>query len=135
MTLYSVQSLGISIGGKALVTDVSFEIAAGQCVALVGESGSGKSLTCLTPFGLSPGVATGSAILLGEELCGAEERTLRGLRARDIGFIFQQPLTSLTPHLTIGAQLAEAACQSGGPKPSRRELAAMLERVGIAQAD
>ncbi len=135
MTLYSVQSLGISIGGKALVTDVSFEIAAGQCVALVGESGSGKSLTCLTPFGLSPGVATGSAILLGEELCGAEERTLRGLRARDIGFIFQQPLTSLTPHLTIGAQLAEAASQSGAPRPPRRELAAMLERVGIAQAE
>ena len=135
MTLYSVQGLGISIGGKAILTDVSFEIAAGQCVALVGESGSGKSLTCLTPFGLSPGSATGSARLLGEELCGANEHFLRGLRARDIGFIFQQPLTSLTPHLTVGAQLAEAASQSGGPKPSRRLLAAMLERVGIAQAD
>lgn len=135
MTLYSVQGFGISIGGKAILTDVSFEIAAGQCVALVGESGSGKSLTCLTPFGLSPGSATGSARLLGEELCGANEHFLRGLRARDIGFIFQQPLTSLTPHLTVGAQLAEAASQSGGPKPSRRQLAAMLERVGIAQAD
>ena len=135
MTLYSVQGLGISIGGKAILTDVSFEIAAGQCVGLVGESGSGKSLTCLTPFGLSPGSATGSARLLGEELCGANEHFLRGLRARDIGFIFQQPLTSLTPHLTVGAQLAEAASQSGGPKPSRRLLAAMLERVGIAQAD
>ena len=135
MTLYSVQSLGISIGGKALVKDVSFEIAAGQCVALVGESGSGKSLTCLTPFGLSPGIASGSARLLGEELCGAEERTLRSLRARETGFIFQQPLTSLTPHLSIGAQLAEATSQSGAPKPSRRELAVMLERVGIAQAD
>jgi ABC-type glutathione transport system ATPase component len=135
MTLYSVQSLGISIGGKTLVEGVSFEIAAGQCVALVGESGSGKSLTCLTPFGLSPGIATGSARLLGEELCEADEGRLRKSRARDIGFIFQQPLTSLTPHLSIGAQLAEAASQSGGPKPSRRELAAMLERVGIAQAN
>ena len=135
MTLYSVQGLGISIDGKALVEDVSFEIAAGQCVALVGESGSGKSLTCLTPFGLSPGIATGSARLLGEQLCGAEERMLRGHRARELGFIFQQPLTSLTPHLSIGAQLAEAASQSSGPKPSRRELAAMLERVGIGQAD
>jgi ABC-type glutathione transport system ATPase component len=135
VTLYSVQSLRISIGGKALVEDVSFEIAAGQCVALVGESGSGKSLTCLTPFGLSPGIATGSARLLAQELCGAGESTLRGLRAGEIGFIFQQPLTSLTPHLSIGAQLAEAASQSGAPKPSRRELAAMLERVGIAQAE
>jgi ABC-type glutathione transport system ATPase component len=135
MTLYSVQSLGISIDRNALVEGVSFEIAAGQCVALVGESGSGKSLTCLTPFGLSPGIASGSVRLQGAELCGARESTLRGLRAREIGFVFQQPLTSLTPHLSIGAQLAEAASQSGAPKPSRRELAAMLERVGITQAD
>jgi ABC-type glutathione transport system ATPase component len=135
MTLYRVQGLGISITGKTLVEDISFEIAAGQCIALVGESGSGKSLTCLTPFGLSPGAASGSAQLLGAELCGADEPHLRTHRARDIGFIFQQPLTSLTPHLSIGAQLSEAACQSGAPRPSRRELAAMLERVGIAQAD
>lgn len=135
MTLYCVQSLRISIGGKTLVEDVNFEVAAGACVALVGESGSGKSLTCLTPFGLSPGIASGSAQLLGAELCGMSEQHLRTYRARDIGFVFQQPLTSLTPHLSIGAQLSEAACQAGAPKPSRRELAAMLERVGITQAD
>jgi ABC-type glutathione transport system ATPase component len=124
VTLYCVQSLEVSIGGKTLVEDVSFEIAGGQCLALVGESGSGKSLTCLTPFGLSPGISSGSAQLHGTELFGMSERDLRSYRARDIGFIFQQPLTSLTPHLSIGAQLAEAACQSGAPKPSRRELAA-----------
>ena len=135
VTLYSVQSLGITIGDKRLVEDVSFEIAAGECVALVGESGSGKSLTCLSPFGLSPGIASGSASLLGEALCGADERALRRTRAQHIGFIFQQPLTSLTPHLKIGAQLAEAAQQSGGPRPSRAALAAMLTRVGIDNAD
>lgn len=133
--LYNVEEMAIDIGGRRLVEHVSFSVAEGECVALVGESGSGKSLSCLTPFGLAPARAQGSARLDGVELCGTAEQDLRILRARRVGFIFQQPLTSLTPHLTIGAQLMEAACQAGAPRPSRRALAAMLERVGIDQAD
>lgn len=133
--LYRVSGLGVAIGDQRLVESVSFEIAAGMCVALVGESGSGKSLTCLTPFGLTPATASGSACLDGAELCGATERDRARLRAQRVGFIFQQPLTSLTPHLTIGAQLAEAASQAGAPRPARRDLAAMLTRVGINDAD
>jgi ABC-type glutathione transport system ATPase component len=135
MSVYAVEDLGIAIDGVALVSGVSFSIEAGECVALVGESGSGKSLTCLTPFGLSPGIASGSARLDGFELCGLDEEKRRLIRARDTGFVFQQPLTALTPHLKIGEQLIEAACQAGGATPSRAELAAMLERVGLDQAD
>jgi ABC-type glutathione transport system ATPase component len=116
----------------AIVSGVSFSIDAGECVALVGESGSGKSLTCMTPFGLSAGVAGGSAQLRGQELCGLSEASLRQTRAQDVGFIFQQPLTALTPHLTIGRQLREAAMQAGAGRPSREDLGAMLDRVGIS---
>jgi ABC-type glutathione transport system ATPase component len=135
VSVYRVENLDVSIAGTSLVSGVSFAIEAGECVALVGESGSGKSLTCLTPFGLSPGIASGSARLMGQELCGLSEAELRPLRARDVGFVFQQPLTALTPHLTVGRQLSEAARQAGAPKPKRSELAAMLEAVGLSDAE
>lgn len=135
MSVYAVEGLDVSIAGQTLVRGISFAIDAGECVALVGESGSGKSLTCLTPFGLSVGQAGGSARLAGQELVGLDEVAIRPVRARDAGFVFQQPLTALTPHLTVGAQLAEAATQAGAAMPSRAELAAMLERVGLTDAE
>jgi peptide/nickel transport system ATP-binding protein len=135
MSLYAVRDLGVTIDGVRLVEGLSFTVEAGQCVALVGASGSGKSLTCMTPFGLSPGVASGSAVLGGEELVGASERRRRQLRSHKAGFVFQQPLTALTPHLSIGRQLGEAAAQAGGPRPDRRALAAMLDRVGLSRPD
>jgi ABC-type microcin C transport system duplicated ATPase subunit YejF len=135
MSVYTVRDLSVVIDGNVLVDGISFAIEPGMCLALVGESGSGKSLTCLTPFGLSAGIARGSAQLNGRELCGIGEANLRPLRAQDVGFVFQQPLTALTPHLKIGQQLAEAAMQAGAPKPDRAAMAAMLAAVGLDQAD
>ncbi|PTQ12286.1 ABC transporter ATP-binding protein [Sphingomonas oleivorans] len=129
--VYEVEKLVITIRGVTVARDVGFRIQQGECVALAGASGSGKSQCCLAPFGLSPGVASGSAWLLGKDLVGLEERRLRAIRGRDVGFVFQQPLTALTPHLTIGRQLSEAWQQAGAPRPTRAELAEALARVGL----
>lgn len=135
MSLYEVRNLAVAIAGKRLVEDVSLMVEAGKCTAIIGASGSGKSLSCLTPFGLTPGVASGSMMLDGMDLGGADAHQLRDARRRLTGFVFQQPLTALTPHLTVGAQLQEATMQAGAARPSRRDLARMLDRVGLSRAD
>ena len=135
MSLYCAENLSVSINGTQLVKGLSFSIDPGACLALVGESGSGKSLTCLAPFGLSGPQASGSVRFDGTEICGLDERDLRSIRAQRAGFVFQQPLSALTPHLKIGAQLTEAFCQAGAAKPDRRVLKEQLARVGLADGD
>lgn len=131
MSLYVVKELSARIGTKPIVDAISFTVESGQCVALVGASGSGKSQSCLSPFGLSPAVPSGSAQLDGVELIGARPETLRVIRGHHVGFVFQHPLTALTPHLTIGAQLKESWTRGGAMAPSRADMTAALERVGI----
>ncbi len=135
MTIYAVEGLCVSAGGQPLVSDIGFTIGRGECVALVGASGSGKSLTCLAPFGLLPLPVAGSARLRGRELIGMSPPSLRHARGHDAGFIFQQPLTALTPHLKVGRQLAEAWRQAGKGRPRRTDLVALLDRVGLDHVD
>lgn len=135
MSVYRVTDLAVTIDGRTVVDGVDFEVGSGECVALVGASGSGKSQTCLAPFGLSTGIASGSARLGDVELCGAAPELLRRVRAQEAGFVFQQPMTALTPHLTIGRQLAEAWRQAGAARPGRSDLAAALDRVGLPRPD
>ena len=135
MTLVAAHALTIAIGGRRIVDDIDFTIEAGQSLALVGASGSGKSQTCMAPFGLSPARVDGSFRFAGRELVGADEEALRQVRGRDVGFVFQQPLTALTPHLTVGAQLREAWTQAGAARPSRPDMAAALDRVGLDRSD
>ena len=89
--------------------DIDLEVRRGECLGVVGESGAGKSQVFLGALGLlaANGRARGQARFAGEELLGLGPRELDALRGRHIGLIFQDPMTSLTPHLTIGAQLTE----------------------------
>ncbi|SFC09247.1 ABC transporter ATP-binding protein [Tropicimonas isoalkanivorans] len=99
-------------GAKTVVEDLSFTLNHGETLCLAGESGSGKSMTALAIMGLLPypmaRISAGSIRLAdGTELAGASERALRKVRAMRISMIFQEPMTSLNPVMTIGRQLSE----------------------------
>ena len=95
----------------AAVDGVSFAIAAGETLALVGESGCGKSATALSVMGLLPHpagrVSAGRIVLEGEDLAAAPERRMEQVRGNRMAMVFQEPMTSLNPLMTIGAQVAE----------------------------
>ncbi|MER9296277.1 ABC transporter ATP-binding protein [Mesorhizobium sp. M0621] len=140
----SVQELSVEFGPKGssvyAVNDVSFDLAEGESLAIVGESGSGKSVTVQTLMGLirkPPGrVTSGRALFRGRDLLAISDSELRQIRGRDIAMIFQDPMSSLNPVLTIGLQLTEALREHQGlsqPQAERQALD-MLALVGIANA-
>ena len=122
------------------VNDVSFEVRAGEAVGLVGESGSGKTVTALSIAGLvasPPGrIAGGSVRFKGQELIGASLADLQAVRGDRIAYVFQDPLTTLNPLLTVGAQVSETLRrhQGLGPREAMARTVALLEQVGIADA-
>lgn len=127
----------VSPQGYAPAVDaVSFDIAQGETVALLGESGCGKSVTALSLLRLLPAnarIACGSALFEGKDLLLMPEMQLRALRGARIAMIFQEPMTSLNPVLSIGAQIGEALALRGkrGAALQKRVLD-LLDAVGIA---
>ena len=126
-------------GTLRAVHDVSFEIGPGEILGVVGESGAGKSLTGAAVIGLidAPGrIAGGEIRLAGRRIDNLPYETLRAIRGREIGAIFQDPLTSLNPLYTIGAQLVETIQTHLplGPAAARARAIALLDEVGISAA-
>jgi peptide/nickel transport system ATP-binding protein len=142
-TLLSVRNLRVEIPTRratlVALDDVSFNIDEGEVLGVVGESGAGKSITGSAVIGLidPPGrVAGGEIVFAGRRIDNLAPEAMRHLRGRDIGAVFQDPLTSLNPLLTVGRQLAQTitAHLNMPPSEARERALRLLTEVGIPAA-
>ncbi len=123
-------------GTAHVVNGLSYSVGAGETVAVVGESGSGKSVSVLALMGLLPArtaTVTGRAVLQGEDLLSMLRERLRQVRGPGVGMVFQDPMTSLNPVLTVGRQLVEGirAHTDVNKATARRRAAELLGEVGL----
>jgi peptide/nickel transport system permease protein len=141
--LLVVEHLRVELPGREdgelvpVVTDISFVIGRGETVAVLGESGCGKTITALAVLGvLPPGGRAGGRILLdGQDLAAASPRAMTAIRGRRIGYIAQDPMTSLDPLFTVGSQVAEAVrCHTGCRRAqARRRAMDLLGSVNLPE--
>ncbi|MGV6993212.1 dipeptide ABC transporter ATP-binding protein [Gordonia amicalis] len=136
----TVRDLRVDFGSEAGVVDavrgLDFDLRPGRTTAIVGESGSGKSVSALAVLGLLPDSAhvSGSVVLRDRELIGLSDKQMSAVRGSEIAMVFQDPLSSLTPVFTVGAQISEAlrAHQSVTAKAAWARSVELLDLVGIA---
>jgi len=119
-----------------VLADVTFSLAAGRCLALVGESGSGKSMTALSILRLVPRpgqIDAGSVTLSGRDLLTLPVPEMRSVRGREIAMIFQEPMTSLNPVVSVGEQVVEAIVlhEKVSRQAARERSVELFRRVGI----
>jgi len=142
-TLLTVRdlSLEVSHNGRKVVDGISFDIAPGEVVGIVGESGSGKTLATRSLISLLPAavkVSGGTVTYKGQgDVLSMSPEALRRLRGPEIGVVFQEPMTSLNPSMTIGRQLEEglALHTELSAELRRGRILSMLERVGIGDPE
>ena len=123
-------------GPVTAVENVSFQIQPGETLAIVGESGSGKSVTAFSIMGLNARASSrtdGSVLLNGRELLALSDKDMRSVRGNEIAMIFQEPMTSLNPVLTVGTQIVEAlmAHRDLSRRQAGAEAIRLLEKVRI----
>ena len=109
--LLEIEALNVVIGATPVIKNLSLEVRGGEILGLVGASGSGKSMTALAIMRLLPAAAsaTGAVRLRGEALHNKSNQEMQGIRGRDIGMVFQEPMTALNPLMRIGDQVAAVA--------------------------
>ncbi|PYZ92381.1 peptide ABC transporter ATP-binding protein [Salipaludibacillus keqinensis] len=144
-TLLEINDLAVSFstqGGEVqAVRGVSFAVGPGETVAIVGESGCGKSVTAQSIMRLIPEppgrIKHGSIHLHGKDLASLTEKQMRNVRGKQIGMIFQDPMTSLNPTLTVGDQLTEGILthEKMSQREANKEAIELLHLVGIANPD
>ena len=137
--LLDIRDLTVAFGPEArplkVVEGVSFSVRAGEAVGLVGESGSGKSMTALSVLQLTPEAArlSGEILFEGRDLLKVPRRRMPEIRGREIGMVFQEPMSSLNPVMTIGDQIDEAIYlhETLPAAERRRRVLGLLRLVGM----
>ena len=133
--LLAIDALSVSIGAARIIKNLSLAVGAGEILGLVGASGSGKSMTALAIMRLLPANAalTGTVRLRGETLSDKSETELQNIRGRDIGIVFQEPMTALNPLMSIGDQVAETVRlhRAVSMAQARRAARETLDLVGL----
>ncbi len=128
-------------GEVKAVDGVTFEIRKGETLGVVGESGSGKSVTAMSILKLIPSppgkIVSGEVLFNGKDLAKASENEMMKIRGNEIAMIFQDPMTSLNPVLTIGDQIMEAIIlhQKVSKSEAKKKAIEMLKKVGIPEAE
>ncbi len=138
--LLRVEALSVAFGKTEVLDGVSFDIAPGEVLGVVGESGSGKSMTALAMMGLLPPggrIASGRIVFEDVEVSRLPERELAKMRGARMAMIFQEPMASLNPVLTVGEQIAEVLRHHRGMdrRSAHNEAVSLLKLVEIAAAE
>lgn len=144
-SILQLKNLTVSFQGREqeieAVRGVSFEVKRGETLGIVGESGSGKSVTARSIMRLLPSppsfMKDGEVIFLGQDLAQYSEKEMEAIRGKDMGMIFQDPMTSLNPTIKIGKQIAESLIkhQKLSKKEAKKEAIEMLKLVGIRDSE
>ena len=134
--LLEVEDLSVAIGAARIIKNVSLQVRAGEILGLVGASGSGKSMLALSIMRLLPlaASATGITRLKGETLTAKSEAQMQAIRGRDIGMVFQEPMSALNPLMRIGDQVAETVRlhRQVGKTEAQGLAREALDRAGLA---
>jgi peptide/nickel transport system ATP-binding protein len=136
-TLLQIEGLTLASGSGPVVDGLSFDVCKGEVLGVVGESGSGKTMAARAVIGLLPSAirrTAGRIVFEGVDLAALAPRALRRVRGRRVGMVFQEPMTSLNPALTIGRQLDEGLAYQTKLTAAERHvrIVEMLARIGLA---